>query len=140
MFPLSTVGVVHVDEVDDNEVEVDKVGVDDNEVEVEIEVDKVDKVDKVDEVEVLRMGGRMSGLDSVVATSMFEFPSLSTSLTPPSYVSSVKSAIDSVVSSVSLFLTSVTNSVVSSLFVVSDESPVALMLSVILVGSVTAFA
>ena len=122
-------GVVDVDE--DNEVEVDKVVVDDNEVEVEIEVDKV---------EVLRMGGRMSGLDSVVATSTFEFPSLSTPLTPPSYVSSVKSAIDSVVSSASLSLASVTNSVmsvVSRRFVVSD---VALMLSVILVGSVTAFA
>ena len=129
MLPLSTVGVVDVDE--DNEVEVDKVVVDDNEVEVEIEVDKV---------EVLRMGGRMSGLDSVVATSTFEFSSLSTPLMPPSYVSSVKSAIDSVVSSASLSLASVTNSVmsvVSRRFVVSD---VALMLSVILVGSVTAFA
>ena len=138
MLPLSTVGVVDVDE--DNEVEVDKVVVDDIEVEVEIEVDKVDKVDKV---EVLRMGGRMSGLDSVVATSTFEFSSLSTPLMPPSYVSSVKSAIDSVVSSASLSLASVTNSVmsvVSPLFVVSDAAPVALMLSVILVGSVTAFA
>ena len=124
--------MVEVDE--DNEVEVDKVVVDDNEVEVEIEVDKV---------EVLRMGGRMSGLDSVVATSTFEFSSLSTPLMPPSYVSSVKSAIDSVVSSASLSLASVTNSVVSvvsPLFVVSDAFPVALMLSVILVGSVTAFA
>ena len=130
MLPLSTVGVVDVDE--DNEVEVDKVGVDDNEVEVEIEVDKVDKVE---EVAVLRMGGRISGLDPVVATSTFEFSSLSTSLTPPSYVSSVKSAIDSVVSSANSVM-----SVVSWLFVVSDAAPVALMLSVILVGSVTAFA
>ena len=129
MLPLSSLGVDDVDE--DNEVEVDKVVVDDNEVEVEIEVDKV---------EVLRMGGRMSGLDSVVATSTFEFSSLSTPLMPPSYVFSVKSAIDSVVSSASLSLASVTNSVmsvVSRRFVVSD---VALMLSVILVGSVTAFA
>ena len=110
-------GVVDVDEVEDNEVE------------VEIEVDKVDMV------EVLRMGGRMSGFDSVVATSTFEFSSLSISLTPPSYVSSVKSAIDSVVSSANSVM-----SVVSWLFVVSDASPVALMLSVILVGSVTAFA
>ena len=135
MLPLSTVGVVDVDE--DNEVEVDKVVVDDNEVEVEIEVDKVDKV------EVLRMGGRMSGLDSVVATSTFEFSSLSTPLMPPSYVSSVKSAIDSVVSSASLSLASVTNSVMSVIsrrLVVSDAAPVALMLPVILVGSVTAFA
>ena len=138
MLPLSTVGVVDVDE--DNEVEVDKVVVDDIEVEVEIEVDKVDKVDKV---EVLRMGGRMSGLDSVVATSTFEFSSLSTPLMPPSYVSSVKSAIVSVVSSASLSLASVTNSVMSVIsrrLVVSDAAPVALMLSVILVGSVTAFA
>ena len=137
MLPLSSLGVVEVDEVEDNEVEVDKVGVDDNEVEVEIEVDKVEKV------EVLRMGGRMSGLDSVVATSTFEFSSLSTPLMPPSYVSSVKSAIDSVVSSASLSLASVTNSVMSVIsrrFVVSDAAPVALMLSVILVGSVTAFA
>ena len=135
MLPLSTVGVVDVDE--DNEVEVDKVVVDDIEVEVEIEVDKVDKV------EVLRMGGRMSGLDSVVATSTFEFSSLSTPLMPPSYVSSVKSAIVSVVSSASLSLASVTNSVMSVIsrrLVVSDAAPVALMLSVILVGSVTAFA
>ena len=130
MLPLSSLGVDDVDE--DNEVEVDKVVVDDIEVEVEIEVDKVDKVDKV---EVLRMGGRMSGLDSVVATSTFEFSSLSTPLMPPSYVSSVKSAIDSVVSSANSVM-----SVVSWLFVVSDASPVALMLSVILVGSVTAFA
>ena len=138
MLPLSTVGVVDVDE--DNEVEVDKVVVDDIEVEVEIEVDKVDKVDKV---EVLRMGGRMSGLDSVVATSTFEFSSLSTPLMPPSYVSSVKSAIVSVVCSASLSLASVTNSVMSVIsrrFVVSDAAPVALMLPVILVGSVTAFA
>ena len=116
VLPLSSLGVVDVDE--DNEVE----------------------VDKVEKVEVLRMGGRMSGLDSVVATSTFEFSSLSTPLMPPSYVSSVKSAIDSVVSSASLSLASVTNSVmsvVSRRFVVSD---VALMLSVILVGSVTAFA
>ena len=84
MLPLSTVGVVDVDEVDDNEVEVDKVGVDDNEVEVEIEVEVKIEVEKVDEVEVLRMGGRMLGLDSVVATSTFEFSSLSTPLMPPS--------------------------------------------------------
>ena len=118
MLPLSSLGVVDVDE--DNEVE----------------------VDKVEKVEVLRMGGRMSGLDSVVATSTFEFSSLSSPLMPPSYVSSVKSAIDSVVSFASLSLASVTYSemsVVSSLFVVSDAAPVALMLSVILVGSVTAF-
>ena len=125
MLPLSSLGVVDVDEVEDNEVE------------VEIEVDKVDKVE---EVEVLRMGGRMSGLDPVVATSPFEFSSLSTSLTPPSYVSSAN---DSVVSSASLSLALATNSVMSVIsrrFVVSDAAPVALMLSVILVGSVTAFA
>ena len=123
MLPLSSLGVVDVDEVEDNEVE------------VEIEVDKVDKVE---EVEVLRMGGRMSsGLDPVVATSPFEFSSLSTSLTPPLNVFSVKSAIDPVVRSASLSLALATNSlmsVVSPLFVVSDAAPVAL------VGSVTAFA
>ena len=62
---------------------------------------------------------------------------------PPHRGTKRKTAIVSVVSSASLSLASVTYSVmsvVSPLFVVSDAAPVALMLSVILVASVTAFA